>query len=218
MLKVAHLTIRYGNVTALDDVSLEIRKGERVMICGPNGAGKSTLVSAMVQPGESMLVPQLLPQGVRLKVRDYVMLGRTPFLKAFSRPSKDDVQAVDRAMSATGVTSLEDRFTDTLSGGELQCASVAMALAGEARTMLFDEPASHLDLGRRRTLFELLNRLAVTCVVVQHELPVEEDFFTRAVVLSQGKVVADGSPSKVLTPSLISSIWGITPQQHLVWN
>ena len=98
---------------------------------------------------------------------------------------------------------------DAISGGERQRLAIALALATEAPVLLLDEPAAHLDFRRRDELMALLARLDRTVVMTTHELPFNTEFFTRAVLLAHGRIVADGRPEEVLTAARISDAWSV---------
>ena len=206
MLEISDRTVRYGGVTALDGVSLRIADGERVAVCGPNGAGKSTLLRELCGP-DAVFVPQQTPEDLALTARDFVMLGRTARLSPWRRPAMSDREAVDRAFASVGAAHLADRRLDAVSGGERRRLAVALALASGASHLLLDEPCAQLDFVQRRSLYALLAGLGRTVVATVHELPFGETCFTLVVLMSRGRIVADGAPADVLTPANLSSAW-----------
>ncbi len=216
MRELLDVTVRYGNIVALDNVSVRIADGERVAVVGPNGAGKTTLLKALGNnaAGTAALhnvavVPQTLPADLHLVARDFVMLGRTAHLSAWRAPSRADEDAVDRALAAVDATDLAGRRMDAVSGGERQRLALALALATEAPCLLLDEPVAHLDFRRRDELFALLARLGKTILMALHELPFDTDFFTRVILMSAGRIVADGTPDEVLTEANLTAAYGV---------
>ena len=216
MREIVEKTVRYGSIVALDGVSLRIADGERVAVAGPNGAGKTTLLKALCDNAAETaalhsvaIVPQTIPTDLPMRARDFVMLGRTANLSPWRAPSRTDEEAVDRALAAVDATALAGRRMDAVSGGERQRLALAMALATEASCLLLDEPAAHLDFRRRDELFALLLRLGKTVVMAIHELPFDTGFFTRVVLMSAGRIVADGAPDEVLTEANISAAYGV---------
>ena len=213
MRELVDMTVRYGNVVALDGVSVRVADGERVAIVGPNGAGKTTLLKAFCVPGASpvqtAMVPQTIPADLHLVARDFVMLGRTSRLSAWRSPSRADEEAVDRALAAVDAAALAGRRMDAISGGERQRLALALALATDAPCLLLDEPAAHLDFRRRSELFALLARIGKTVVMALHELPFDTDFFTRVILMSAGRIVADGAPDSVLTEENLQRAYGV---------
>jgi len=208
MPEITNRTVRYGKVVALDDVTFAVQPGDRVAVVGPNGSGKTTLLRALAGPGTAG-VPQNVPADLALRCRDFVMLGRTAHLSAWHAPSRADEEAVDRALAAVDAADLAARRMNAISGGERQRLAIALALATEEPVLLLDEPAAHLDFRRRDELTAHLSRLDRTVVMATHELPLDTDFFTRAVLLAHGRIVADGRPEAVLTPDRISAAWGV---------
>ena len=209
MRELVDKTVRYGRIVALDGVSLRIAAGERVAVAGPNGAGKTTLLKALWGDGTAV-VPQTIPADLPLRARDFVMLGRTERLSPWHAPARADEEAVDRALADVDAADLARRRMDAISGGERQRLAIALALATEAPVLLLDEPASHLDFRRREELMALLARLDRTVVMTTHELPFDTEFFTRAVLLAHGRIVADGLPAEVLTAERIAATWSVS--------
>ena len=201
-------TVRYGTVVALDNVSVRISDGERVAVVGPNGAGKTTLLKAL-RGADAAVVPQTIPADLAMRARDFVMLGRTPRLSPWRAPARADAAAVDRALAAVDATPLAGRRMDAVSGGERQRLAVALALATEAPCLLLDEPAAHLDFRWRDELFALLKRLDKTILMALHELPFDTDFFTRVILMAEGRIVADGTPDDVLTEKNLARAYGV---------
>lgn len=212
MRELTDMTVRYGKIVALDNISVRIADGERVAVAGPNGAGKTTLLKALGGSRSCAtvaVVPQTIPADLPLRARDFVMLGRTARLSPWRAPSRADEAAVDRALAAVDAAALAGRRMDAVSGGERQRLALAMALATEAPCLLLDEPAAHLDFRRRDELFALLSRLGKTVVMAIHELPFDTDFFTRVILMSAGRIVADGAPDDVLTAANVSAAYGV---------
>ena len=160
--------------------------GEAIAVTGPNGSGKTTALRALLRSDGTAYAPQMLPSGARMRVEDLVMLGRTRRLSAWSRPSSEDAACVVRAMEAMGISHLRRRWTDELSGGELQRAVVAMALAQEAPVLLLDEPASHQDAAGEKAVWKAVaDAKARGCgVVVALHGALPEGLFDRIVRLS----------------------------------
>ncbi len=209
MISLENMTVEFGGVKALDGVTLSIGDGERVAIVGPNGAGKTTLLKELAKAGASSRVavlPQDIPADLPLRAGDYVMLGRTRFLSPWRRPSEEDESAVVRAMESVDALGLAGRRMDEVSGGERQRLALAMALASGADVLLMDEPVSHLDLRRKREFYALVERLPVTVVASLHELP--PPVFTRAVLMSEGRIVADGPLASALAEANLLAAYG----------
>jgi iron complex transport system ATP-binding protein len=217
-------------------VDLRIDPGEVVALIGPNGAGKSTLLkvaggglrvtAGRVRLGERDLaalgprdiarqvavVSQDGPVPVGLRVRDMVALGRTPYLRRLLGPTARDRTATDWALAAAGVVELADRFVEQVSGGERQRVILARALAQEPQLLLLDEPTANLDLYHQVAMLEVVRGLArdqgLGVLAAVHDLQLAALFCDRVVLLSGGRIVAQGSPEAVLTESLLLATFG----------
>lgn len=202
MLEIRNKTVAYDGKIALDDVTLHIAKGERIAVCGANGAGKSTLLRALLdaslqpptashQPPTTVFVPQDMPTELEqsMTAHDYVMLGRTPYLSAWRRPSAADEAAVAEALASVGLADFASRRLNAVSGGERRRLALALALASGAPVLLLDESTAHLDPRCRREIFDLLAKSGRTIVMSIHEYPLPAGFFTRVVHLDHGRIV-----------------------------
>ena len=150
-----------------------------------------------------------MPAG--MTVREYVLLGRTPYVSYAGR------EAAATAATAGGARPprprrLADRQLGTLSGGERQRAVLARALAQEAPLLLLDEPTSALDAGRQQEALELIDALrldaGLTVLAAMHDLTLAGQYASRLLLLSGGRIVAQGAPAEVLTEPLIAEHYG----------
>jgi iron complex transport system ATP-binding protein len=156
-------------------------------------------------------VPQLPERPPELTVAEYVLLGRTPHLGYFAAERSSDRTAAASALARLELQRLADRPLGSLSGGELQRAVLARALAQEARILLLDEPTSALDLGRQQQALELVLALrddGLTIVSAMHDLTLAGQYADRLVLVDGGAVVADGDPRSVLSPANIAGYYG----------
>jgi iron complex transport system ATP-binding protein len=191
----AGLAQREGQVL-IDDVPLDEYEG----------ASLARIVA--VVPGQSRVA-------FPLRVEELVALGRIPHEHPLLGPRAADRLAIDGAIERVGIAALRGRDVRELSLGERQLAVLAMAVAQAPRLLLLDEPTVHLDLRHQVTVMELLRDLAtrdgVTVVAVMHDINLAAHFFDRLLLLEQGRLVADGRPSEVLTPERIRTVYGIDP-------
>ncbi|NRD26232.1 ABC transporter ATP-binding protein [Frigoribacterium sp. VKM Ac-2836] len=159
------------------------------------------------------LLTQGRPTPGGLSVRDVVDFGRYPHRGRWGRSDPDGPAAVDRALELTGVADLADRGVDQLSGGQLQRVWLASCLAQDTGVLLLDEPTTYLDLRYQVELLDLVRDLAdsgrIAVGVVLHDLDQAAALADRIVVLSEGRIVAEGDPGDVLTPRLLTDVWGI---------
>ncbi|MCD5363467.1 MULTISPECIES: ABC transporter ATP-binding protein [Chromobacterium] len=218
----------------LDDINLDLPAGRVSALLGPNGAGKTTLMrllAGLSTPGAGAVrlagqcvgrmdaavrarriawVPQHIPSGIPLTVREFVMLGRMPYLGAFSRPKVEDKSAVADALATVELDDYADQRLDHLSGGERQRAAIARALAQQAPVLLLDEPTNHLDLRHQHRLQQLLlelSRQGKTVVQVLHDLALAASYADHVALLEQGRLVVAGAPEQVLTPERLLAVY-----------
>lgn len=229
ILETHGVSVRYDQHDALSDVSIEIRRGERMAVVGPNGAGKSTLFKVLV----GMLRPTsgstashaamggevgvaYVPQRSQIdwrfpvSVADVVMMGRTGKVGLFRRPGTRDRAIVHRSLEAVGMTTFASRQIGELSGGQQQRVFVARALAQEAELMLLDEPLTGLDFASQEDFFQLLSQLqqqGVTIVVSTHDLSQAAAHFDRVLLLNR-TVIGLGPASEVLTVNKLHQAYG----------
>ena len=148
------------------------------------------------------------------------MLGRTPFIKALSGETERDRRVARRAMELTGVNKFSSRTFNELSGGERQKAILAMAVAQEPKLLLLDEPTAHLDINHQVAILELVKGLnreqGATVVSAMHDLNLAALYFDRMVLLKEGAIFTEGSPSAVLTEKIIYDVFGASVhiEQH----
>jgi iron complex transport system ATP-binding protein len=239
-LDVQGLDLDYGRRAVLRDIGLSLADGELVALIGPNGAGKSSLlrcVTGLVKPsrgnvlinGEPVadieradlartlaVVPGQTVVAFPMRVEELVALGRIPHEHPLLGPKEADRAAVDAALTRVGIAELRDRDVRELSLGERQLAVLAMAVAQQARLLLLDEPTVHLDLRHQVAVMELLRDLSrrdgVTVLAVMHDVALARQFFDRILLLDHGRLIADGRPSDVLTPSNVRDVYGIDPR------
>ncbi|TDR82853.1 ABC transporter ATP-binding protein [Paludibacterium purpuratum] len=237
MLSLRDIRVRSGAREILAVPALDIDTRQMTVILGHNGSGKSTLLRLMARQsvasqgritlhGKPMaaygarelarrlaFLPQNLPAGQGLTVRELVGLGRYPWRGLLGRWQAADHAAVRSAMKSADIASLADNDCDLLSGGERQRAWIAMLLAQDAPLLLLDEPTSALDLGHQYALLRLLRRLNVDrhrgVITVLHDLNLACAFADRIVALQAGRVAFDGAPTDFLRPERLSRLYGI---------
>ncbi|WP_433365774.1 ABC transporter ATP-binding protein [Streptosporangium sp. CA-115845] len=234
-LQAVDLKLGYGDRVVVDGLDLGIETETVTAVIGPNGCGKSTLLRAMgrlLKPsgGEVLLdgkridrmpgrevarILGVLPQAPSapegLTVADLVSRGRHPHQTWYRQWSSDDESAVGAALAMTGLLDLGDRPLDELSGGQRQRAWISMALAQGTDLLLLDEPTTFLDLAHQIEVLELVRRLhgelGRTVVMVLHDLNLAARYADRLVAMRDGRVVAAGPPSEVLTEALLAEVF-----------
>jgi iron complex transport system ATP-binding protein len=144
-------------------------------------------------------------------VRDYVALGRTPYISFFATESAHDWAAVQQALTTAGATDFANRRVDELSGGERQRVVIARAIAQEPSVLLLDEPTSNLDLKFQDAVMSLVRDMArqrgLSCLAVLHDLTLAAQYCDRVCLLDQGRLRAAGPPSEVMQAERLSDAY-----------
>lgn len=235
VIELQHVDVYYGRRPALQDVSLEVRRGEFLAIFGPNGSGKTTLlrtVLGLVQPTSGTVrvfgrppaelgadrrrlgyVPQLreVDPLFPIQVADVVMMGRYGRVGLFRRPTAADWEAVRWALAQVGLADLGRRQIGELSGGQQQRVFVARALANEPEVLLLDEPMAGFDIAMTEGLYELLHqlhdRLSLTILLVSHDVGAVSQRVDRIACVSN-RLVVHGRPSEIPGEQVLECIYG----------
>jgi iron complex transport system ATP-binding protein len=237
ILAAQHLEVALSGRAILTDVSLSLPSGQLVALVGPNGAGKTTLLRALAGlvpstgtidiGGDRLSSLSLrerakrfgyLPQGHLvhwpLPAKDVVALGRYPHGATDpARLSPRDEQAVRRAMQATSVVEFAERPVTELSGGERSRVALARVLAVEAPVVLADEPTASLDPRYQIDVMINLRGAAdrgVLVMVVTHDLGLAARFADTVLVLSGGRLVAQGKPEQALSEQIMAEVFRIS--------
>jgi energy-coupling factor transporter ATPase len=234
MIKIENLTYYYPNATtpALDNINLEIRDGEFILLVGPSGCGKSTLVQCL-----NGIIPKVTGGDLRGKIRigekdissckvhqlsrHVGMVFQNPNAQLFGLTVEEDVafgpenlgmareeiqKLVEKSIGIVGIEKLRKRFTFTLSGGEKQRTAIAGAIAMEPKILVLDEPTSDLDPMGTKQVLETVKRLnkdrSITIILIEHKIDEVFDLADRTIVMDRGKIILDGKTSEVFTRNL----------------
>ena len=238
IINIEKLNYSYGKKEVLKELSLNIDENKLTGIIGPNGCGKSTLAKNIIRyingkfeyfkimdidirqlshkkiaqlisyiPQKSTIIPNI-------SVFDYVLLGRFPLLKnSWDNYSEKDYEIVENNISLLNIEELRDRNVETLSGGELQKALLARALAQEAKILLLDEPTSALDLNNAVEFMKILKNISIkkemSVVIIIHDLNLASLFCDSLIILKDGKFIEKGSPKEVINEENIKSVYNL---------
>ncbi|MCJ7752022.1 MAG: heme ABC transporter ATP-binding protein, partial [Armatimonadetes bacterium] len=244
MLEAHELTVGYDGEPVLRNVNLTAARGQFIGLVGPNGSGKSTLVRALsrvLRPisGRALLdavdvyemsarelarrlavVAQDYTVAFDFAVRDVVLMGRAPHLSRFGVERPQDYKIAEEAMGLTHTLVFADRPITSLSGGERQRCMIARALAQQPSVLLLDEPIAHLDINHQIEILDLARRLTtergLATIVVLHDLNLASQYCDQLILVSQGKVMAEGKPQEVVTEARIRVAYGtdVHVRQH----
>ena len=232
ILKTRGLTLAYGPLIVLEDVTLAIRRGQCWFFVGPNGSGKTTLLKAILgalQPkeGEISLNPVFAPRErigfvpqrcdlnptLPTTVREFVLLG----LVGIRVDRREEGERLSWALAKVGLAKMEDRDYWSLSGGQRQRALVARTLVRKPSLLILDEATTGLDLstaeGFLHTIFELNRGDGLTILFVTHDLTIAARHATHVALFYGGRVHA-GISREVLSPENLERAYGISVDVH----
>lgn len=238
VLSVERASFAWGNRPAtLVDVDFSFDGRGVLAVLGPNGAGKTTLLRATLgllpwTSGRSLLdgrdvktwsprdfwrivgyVPQAKsPAFAPMTIRDMVALGRSPHLGPFGRPGEKDWAIVDRVLAEVGVSDLADRLTSEVSGGQLQLALIARALATEPSILVLDEPESNLDFRNQRVVLDVIERLAdrgLGCILNTHFPAHALALASKTLLVPKGASPVFGPTDVMMTEARLSELFSI---------
>ena len=219
MIEFQNVSFSYdGERPVVENLSFSIGKGESVGLIGANGAGKSTIMKLLLSllSGKGQILVDGLTMnkqnlaairqkiGFVLQDSDNQMFMPTVYEDMIFGPrnyglSKEETeQRVDAVLNRLGLTGLKHRYNHKISGGEKRMAAIATILTMEPETILMDEPSTALDPVNRRTVINTINTLPQTKLIASHDLDMILDTCQRVILLSRGKIVADGPAERIL--------------------
>lgn len=219
MIEFQNVSYAYeGTRPVVDGLSFTIREGEAVGLIGANGAGKSTVLKLLVglisgtgriQVDNLPVNRQNLPSirqktGFVLQDSDNQMFMPTVYEDMMFGPRnyglsmEEAEQRVDAVLDRLGLRELKHRYNHKISGGEKRMAAIAAILAMEPKVILMDEPSTALDPVNRRTVINTINSLGQTKLIASHDLDMILDTCRRVILLSHGKIAADGQTEDIL--------------------
>lgn len=227
-----NISVRKGSrgVPRLVSVSFNVEEGESIVVIGPNGSGKSTLLKVLsgeLLPDEGNIIflgkklseipRRRLAQQVavlaqdeyadpRLKVSEYVSLGRIPYT---GHPAHRHKEICEESMKEVGIFHLAFKNLGTLSGGEKQRAALARTFAQQPDLLLLDEPTNHLDPLAREQLLNIVRKKGITTITVLHDLLLARVMADRIILLNKGNLVGQGGVDEVFESEFFHETFGL---------
>ena len=222
MIEVKQLVKKFGNLTAVDRISFNVDKGEVLGFLGPNGAGKSTTMkmitcflpptSGTVQVGACDIeadpigvreqigyLPESAPSYAEMTVREFLRF----VAEVRGMAGGERERAVDRVIETTALEEVQNQIIDTLSMGYRQRTCFAQALIHDPPVLILDEPTDGLDPNQKHEVRQLIREMRheKTIILSTHILEEMEAVCSRAIIIAQGRLVADGTPDQLAAKS-----------------
>lgn len=234
VIEVKNVTVAQKELLMLDNISLNIDKGEFTAIIGPNGAGKTTLLKVilgLIKPnygtvkvfgkpvdnlGEDRTkigyVPQIhnIDLNFPITVFEMVMMGRYGSIGLAKRPRREDKDATMASLEKVGIVELKDRPIARLSGGQRQRAFIARALSNSPELLILDEPTTGVDVATTGSLYTLLRDLkseGTTVLLVSHDIGVVASYLDTLACLNRS-LVAHGKPDEIADTEVMKTMYG----------
>ncbi len=226
------VSFSYPDLEVLEDVSLQVKKGEFLAVIGPNGAGKTTLLKlilGLLKPtsGTVLVFGKKLTESIRkrigyvpqtaridysfpINVEDFIMTGRYAVIGPGRIPKKVDHIAVDEALEKTGSLSIRFKQIGKLSGGQRQKIMIARALVNNPEMLILDEPTTAVDPKNSESLYELLLALheqGITILTVSHDVGVIAQYADTIACVNR-KVVVHARPEEVISEEALNEMYG----------
>jgi iron complex transport system ATP-binding protein len=238
ILEVNNLSFHYHNSrTIFHEVSFSVDNGEVLSILGTNGSGKSTLLNCLanlykLESGEILLngqpmskmnlrdvarvigyVPQIHTPAYAYTVREFAVMGRTPYIGVFTTPSAEDYRIADEALDRMGIAHLQDKPYTEISGGERQQVTIARVIAQQPQLILLDEPTAHLDYGNQYRVVQMIRQLAAegyALIMTTHNPEHAIILNGKVAILNREGVLGVGQAAETLSAETLSNLYELS--------
>ena len=235
-MDIKQVSKKYGAKVVVEEVDITLPQNELMAFIGPNGAGKSTLLSMMSRlidkdtggiylDGQEVkdwnqhelakrlsILKQTNSVQLKLTVRELVAFGRFPYSQG--RLTKADQDKIDESLDYLGLNDLAEERIDTLSGGQLQRAYIAMVLAQDTDYIFLDEPLNNLDMNHAVQLMQTMRRLVdeagKTIVIVLHDINFASSYADKIVAMKNGRVFKYGPTDEVITKEVLDDLYDMS--------
>ncbi len=240
LLEIKDLSFSYTSKPFIENLSMDIERGQVLSLVGENGSGKSTLVqliNGLLKPLSGEILYSGKPLN-KLKYRDraketavvyqgfdcgfpfncfqVAAMGLFPYRTGFGELKADEVEDIKKCMSITNTLSMADRPINSLSGGEIQRVLLAKALVQKPKLLILDEAMSALDIAAKTETAKFLKKYAETenigVLIVQHDLNLAFSYSHKIAALKDGKIVFNGTPKQLLTEEFFRQVFNVTAE------
>ena len=237
-LKLKNFSSGYKNNFVVSNINLSVNSGEWLGVIGPNGSGKSTLIKGILRIIRSFqgniylknkdikflsnknisqtisFLPQQLNSNLMLTVRQLVALGRSPYKEFWEFDlNKNDQEIINQSLNLVDMYDFKDKQINQISGGQLQRAYLALALAQEPEILILDEPTNALDLKYQIKLLEIIKDLKlnsnISVITILHDLNLAARYSEKIIALKSGKSIGYGSCNEIINEKFIKEIFDI---------
>jgi len=237
-LKLENFSSGYKNNFVVSNINLSVNSGEWLGVIGPNGSGKSTLIKGILRIIRSFegniylknkdikffsnkkisqtisFLPQQLNSNLMLTVRQLVALGRSPYKEFWEFDlNKNDQEKINQSLNLVDMYGFKDKQINQISGGQLQRAYLALALAQEPEILILDEPTNALDLKYQIKLLEIIKDLKlksnISVITILHDLNLAARYSEKILALKSGKSIGYGSCDEIINEKFIKEIFDI---------
>ena len=235
MVKIENLKAGYRNKRVINDLNFVFKDKIIYGLLGPNGSGKTTFLKALLGflpeiegniiikgkdlkkwkrkelAGKISLIPQNFITNFDHKVKNFILMGRYPYLGYLGNYSSRDMEKVNKVMREFSLYEMRDKYISELSGGEKQRCAIARTIVQEADIILMDEAFSHLDINHQIEIMQLLKRINQNkdkqIILVSHNINLAAEYCDEMIFLKSGKLVMSGEPEGVLTGKNLREIY-----------
>ncbi|MDD3051859.1 MAG: ABC transporter ATP-binding protein [Candidatus Cloacimonetes bacterium] len=233
MIDLKNVSAGYSSKPVIKDVNLHINNRGITGILGPNGSGKSTLLKSIIdnlpfRKGEISILNRsisdwdkrelakiiaMIPQQTDFQfdhlVREYILMGRYPYLGFWGTYRKTDRERADEVIETLQLKPLQDKYLRHLSGGERQRVIIARALVQETQIILLDEAFSHLDVNYEIEIIKLISEIAESkkIVMISHNINLSAEFCDEIIFMKKGEIAFRGTPREVITSANLQKIY-----------